>query len=42
MKSLTARKIQDLKREAWNEVIFVLIALAVMAALSLWLFASTP
>jgi hypothetical protein len=42
MKTLTVRQIQDVKREAWKQAIIVLIALTVMAALALWLFASAP
>jgi len=42
MKTLTIRQIQDVKREAWKQAILVFIALTVMAALALWLFASAP
>jgi hypothetical protein len=42
MKTLTTREIQDVKREAWKEVILVLIVLTVMGAVALWLFAPTP
>ena len=42
MKTLTIRQIQEVKREAWKQAILVLIALTVMAALALWLFASAP
>jgi hypothetical protein len=42
VKTLTMRQIQDVKREAWKQLILELIALAVMAALALWLFASAP
>jgi hypothetical protein len=39
MKTLTEREIQDVNRDAWKQVILVVIAAAVMA---LWLFASAP